>query len=505
MELHQTENDLTKGKSPKKSKVAVAAFIIGILSIFIFLLIYVWFQDAPPPEKDYTMADLVHVPEEYYGSYDLLISLSEPTEPALGEEMEDILELMNAVLALENGQKTISELPDKIKTYFEEQGVTDFQALSEKEQKRHLENCIKNPEEEKEPIETKIGLTDVEIKKIGNFVKHFNERHIETGNYDFSSFQQEFPEAEKINNLWQKAQKGRDVFEQLWQFPQIADLTEPRYDSDVNYLDNIRDLCRLYQAYIYLCISEGQYETALNEIEKWHIYNQKFFASARPIVTRLSLLGIQSATYGTANYLVNSPAIEGSLLERILRNIMPLDNKVIGFKQSIIFDYLTAKNELDNLIQTSTKNGSGIFKRNSTLRCLLYYYRLSEYQNVWPGFCRNVLPNIQEQIDDGSFFDENGKLYKIYNPGGYTYVGITVPAYGSCFRVAKKIQVKDDLFQWVLARRMGQEGSLKARAYSDEYTVDIEKGLVFSVGPDGEPYTDDDIKLRIDPEVLGLE
>jgi hypothetical protein len=35
--------------------------------------------------------------------------------------------------------------------------------------------------------------------------------------------------------------------------------------------------------------------------------------------------------------------------------------------------------------------------------------------------------------------------------------------------------------------------------------VIVDKGQVFSVGPDGKAYTDDDIKLRIDPAVLGLE
>ena len=82
---------------------------------------------------------------------------------------------------------------------------------------------------------------------------------------------------------------------------------------------------------------------------------------------------------------------------------------------------------------------------------------------------------------------------------------ILFPAHGKILEIKDRILIYDDMLQWVLARRMGQEGSLKARAYSDEYTVDVEKGLVFSVGPDGEPYTKDDIKLRIDPVVLGLE
>ncbi|GAI51337.1 unnamed protein product [marine sediment metagenome] len=46
--------------------------------------------------------------------------------------------------------------------------------------------------------------------------------------------------------------------------------------------------------------------------------------------------------------------------------------------------------------------------------------------------------------------------------------------------------------------------SLKARAYGDEYIIDVEKKRIFSPGPDGEADTKDDIKLTINPEVLNL-
>ena len=72
------------------------------------------------------------------------------------------------------------------------------------------------------------------------------------------------------------------------------------------------------------------------------------------------------------------------------------------------------------------------------------------------------------------------------------------------FEIKKMILIKDDLFQIVLAMRMDAEYSLKARAYSDEYIIDLERKIIYSPGPDGEPFTDDDIKLEISPEVLGL-
>jgi hypothetical protein len=66
------------------------------------------------------------------------------------------------------------------------------------------------------------------------------------------------------------------------------------------------------------------------------------------------------------------------------------------------------------------------------------------------------------------------------------------------------LAVQDDLFQIVLNKRLGKEVSLKARAYGDEYIIDVQGRKIFSPGPDGEPNTPDDIKLPINPRVLGF-
>jgi len=55
----------------------------------------------------------------------------------------------------------------------------------------------------------------------------------------------------------------------------------------------------------------------------------------------------------------------------------------------------------------------------------------------------------------------------------------------------------------VLNKRLGRDFSLKARDYGDEYIIDIENKKIFSPGPDRIENTDDDIKLNIDPQVLG--
>ena len=54
-------------------------------------------------------------------------------------------------------------------------------------------------------------------------------------------------------------------------------------------------------------------------------------------------------------------------------------------------------------------------------------------------------------------------------------------------------------------QRLGKDVSLKARAYGQEYIVDVPNKKIFSPGPDGKAGTKDDITLRINPEVLGWD
>ena len=64
------------------------------------------------------------------------------------------------------------------------------------------------------------------------------------------------------------------------------------------------------------------------------------------------------------------------------------------------------------------------------------------------------------------------------------------------------VRIKEDLFQILLAKRLGSKANLKARAYSDEYVIDLDKKIIYSPGVDGKAFTHDDITLPINPEVI---
>ena len=71
-------------------------------------------------------------------------------------------------------------------------------------------------------------------------------------------------------------------------------------------------------------------------------------------------------------------------------------------------------------------------------------------------------------------------------------------------QIKTKLQIHSDLLQIVLNKRLGKDINLKARAYSDEYIIDVDNKKIFSPGPDGIPHNKDDIKLIINPEVLNF-
>ncbi|GAH11265.1 unnamed protein product, partial [marine sediment metagenome] len=125
--------------------------------------------------------------------------------------------------------------------------------------------------------------------------------------------------------------------------------------------------------------------------------------------------------------------------------------------------------------------------------------RKEQQFSVWPSIYPDCMPKTVETLDGDLAWQ-----YKYYNPGGCLLTGLFTLNFGRMVKFETKIKVQDDLLQIVLNKRLGNEVSLKARAYSDEYIIDTEKKIIFSPGPDGKADTKDDIKLIINPEVLNL-
>ena len=347
-----------------------------------------------------------------------------------------------------------------------------------------------------------IGFSKEDLERVEKINNIFKQDDLQ----DISRQLQE--NEEDIFLLWEKAQKGRDIFTQLNSFPEIADLTKPKLEIDIHYLANIRYLAYVYHSYIRLQSIKGNHKTAINELIRFDSLFKKVNMYAHNTLIKLVCIACFALDIKTANFIINKPETPTESLLAIKEHIIPFTNEQTSFRNSLMFEYLVYKNET---IKVSNTKGLrrpyfSPLKLNSSLR--LYRNIIDKWiadednrtppqeMRIWPA----IYPNLPVRID------KEGKLpwyYKSYNPAGFLLVEIFKPALERVLVIRKKLQVHADMLQIVLNKRLGEEVSLKALAFGDEYIVDIEKRLIFSLGPDGLNDTKDDIKLSINPELLG--
>ncbi|MHC4806545.1 MAG: hypothetical protein ACYTBX_09845 [Planctomycetota bacterium] len=351
-----------------------------------------------------------------------------------------------------------------------------------------------------------IGLSAEEIGKleeINNILKDSNLQTIS---------QQLEENEEDILLIWENAEKGRDILAKLDSFPEIADLQEPGLQTVVPFLANIRRLAFLHRYYICLQSCKGNHEDAINELTRFDSIFRKMNLNARWIITKLVCIACFNIDIQTANFIINNPETPQESLLVLEQHIVPFSGEHTSLRNCAIFGYLAFKNEITKIsnelrLRSRYSNFSPL-KLNSALR--LYKNISDEWiaieenktktreLRVWP----TLYPNLPVRIDS------EGKLawyYKIYNPVGTLTIEMLTPAIERLTEIRKNFEIHSDLLQIVLDKRLGEEVSLKARAYSDEYIVDVEGKKIFSPGPDGEAGTKDDTKLAINPDVLGWQ
>ncbi len=322
--------------------------------------------------------------------------------------------------------------------------------------------------------------------------------------------------SENIYMAWENGQKGRDIISGLNTFSEIADLTEitalTELDQDITYgfLRNLRHLIHLYQAYVYLEIEEGDEKNAINELIKVDSVFRKFSINARSMIAKLACMPALAVDIRAANFIANNTNTSNESLALLAERFQSFADMHTSFRNQFLFEYLTFKESVDAVFYEGIYKRPSLLKRNSAIRlfrnyCDRYIFVVKDTQepeiselSVWPVVCPNWLH--VELDSEGNV----PRIYKYYNPIGSIMVVILIPATERIYEIKTKTEIHDDLLQIVLNKRLGKDINLKARAYGDEYIIDIENKKIFSPGPDGIPHNDDDIKLIINPEVLNL-
>ena len=433
------------GKKLLGRRVAVGAIISQAI---IFAAQAFWRIDAQPIPNDYTIADLKSAPSEFSESYGVLLSLADPNEydpgaPGIGLTAEDV--------------KILNE----------------------------IDCCF-----EGENFESIYAAIDTN--------------------------------SENIVRIWDRAVRGRKIFEKLMEYDKIADLAEPSLEVAECYT-NLRNMICIYKAYICLQCRERNFDEATNELVKLNELNQKLNVYVRPLIGKLVYIAFGAFNIQTANFIVNHPGTPAHCVEQLADSFEGLSEEQTSMRNQIISEYLMTKGFFEKFYEDAVEEqdmplmnnehvrsiykqsfNRSLLKYNSTLRLFRNVHdRWLAYDagreraeddefNVWSG----VYPNLPVKID------ANGKVpkyYFFYNPIGSLMAEIIMPAYDKVFKIRSKYMVHSDLLQIVLNRKLGRVYSVKARDFSEEYVIDLEKGRVLSPGPDGVNYTEDDIYLLINP------
>jgi hypothetical protein len=211
----------------------------------------------------------------------------------------------------------------------------------------------------------------------------------------------------------------------------------------------------------------------------------------------------------TANDIVNRPITSKNTIELLTTHFTPLAEEQLSLRNGVLFEYLLIKNAVLSFTGASPMGKIPLLKRNSILR--VYKNRCDDCLNAMKQTGYTTIRRLSIWPDGYPFKEtdplQNRKwlllIYRCYNPLGSTYLH-RMGFFDTDLKMKSLfLPINADLFQIVLNKRLGKEVNLKARAYSDEYIVDVKNKKIFSPGPDGKAGTKDDIKLRINPEVLG--
>jgi hypothetical protein len=320
-----------------------------------------------------------------------------------------------------------------------------------------------------------------------------------------------FAHAATIERIWQHAQKGRKVFEELDAFTEIADLTEPNIlQFPADYHSNMRRMALVYDLKTRLLLAQDGDVRAVENSALINSVFSKYSLNARTLINKIVGVSGLAGSIKLANDIANHPNISQEAIELLSERFRPLSPEVASMRNPFIGEYLSFRRYFLKGPESRMYRANPLCKVNSTLR-LYRNYILHALVQFEPNYNYKD-PNLRVCAGlwgGGIHIEPNGGInfpakYWLYNPIGGMLTSITLPAVYSVIRLETKLLIQDDLLQIVIDKRLGRPVDLKARAYSDEYIIDIEKKIIFSPGPDEIAYTDDDIKFQINPGVLNL-
>lgn len=436
--IHRSKGRLT-GK--KLALWAISLSVISTIALF-FLAQYtfaLWLQDAPPIPNDYTTADFRSAPESCKQTYSLLLTLAE-------SQLDK--QLISSTGLTEEDKKAIYQ---------------SFQQITTPESFDNLQKVL-------------------------------------------------LPDADKIEQAWKNAQKNRNTIQQLLQFPEIADLSQPSLKNDTNFVLNLTKMYTLYMVHASLQMQQNNAPQAIKELIEIDHLIRKFAPNARSSTAKMGCYISLIRGYQTAAFFVNHPNTSPQMIQALKNHFTPLTEEQTSLRNIYISEYLKLKESVTYSHTYANQRRKALLKQNSTFRVYRNYWdTLINYDkfiegnyepykySVWPKSYPDSMPKVSINRPPKPW---DSRLYRIYNQTGQRIMAIFTSKHDGTNPLKKHLKTTQELFQILLNTRQNIPTDLKSGLTEETYTIDTEKHIIYSKGPDNEPSTKDDIKLTINPKVL---
>lgn len=346
--------------------------------------------------------------------------------------------------------------------------------------------------------ENSVDLTDEEeklLKNLNRLIQSQQEYEKITRAIDANSV--------FIEDVWQRSKKARDIIEQLAEYPQIADLTEPefeKYDLEWDFWESIENLKNIYSSYIVLHAQQDS-DTAAEKLTKFDSVFRKLSVNSRNTIVKMICLETMKSNIAAANCIVNSPQASPKALNRLKQHFVPFTKQQLSLRTPFIFEYISLRNAFDEILSNASKKDLLLVRKNSTLRIYRNFFDEQIYQvekartkrkplYAWPEALTKWKSNINIEAIRGKSF-----LYKWYNPIGNAFLSLFSINKNGPKTKRLECQIYGDLFQVVLNKRFDEKVNIKPGAYSSEIILDMENNLIYN--------PEEEIRLLLNPEVFG--
>lgn len=317
------------------------------------------------------------------------------------------------------------------------------------------------------------------------------------------------PHAETIEQAWTDCAEGKQYIRDLDQFPAIADFIDydgPPADAPIPSFRTARDIARTYSAYAKLKVQQGNIDQGLAELTQLHSVTHKSLPHSTLLVSKMINIAIAKLNIRTANQILHHAELDREQLLALKRSFPPLNNEQISMRRPIIMEYdliqyyapmltrdcnlgLVPEHPVARIpFQTAS---ALIYKKNRTLEMNIKLY---EPLVAALDIDANPIPAaqaFQERFDCML----NSPRERAGNMVGIWLLSIGVPSFEKAITHSVDVKTWSDLLALEIDERLGGKPELKDVYTGADYAFDAERRCFYSLGPDGQPGTADDIYI----------